>query len=89
MKFNIIIFILLISSICLSFARRYHGNEYYRHHKIMSTSESAKSRIRETMKTMSRNMKIRADMKSLGLLGMTLPDEPVDKMDPIYSAGFN
>ena len=76
MKLNLIILFLLVSSICLSLARRHHSNEYFRHHKTMS--KKAISRALEMMQIMSRNLKIRADMKNMGLLGMTLPDDPFD-----------
>jgi hypothetical protein len=38
---------------------------------------------------MSRNMRIRTDLKNMGMLGMTKPDEPVDAEDAKYGEGYD
>jgi|NOAtaT_6_FD_contig_51_5391728_length_226_multi_3_in_0_out_0_1 hypothetical protein len=62
-----LIFILL-AIFCLGLTRNHH-----RH-----ISKKVIARAAETLKLMSTNMKIRADMKAMGLLGLQNPTESVD-----------
>ncbi len=41
------------------------------------------------MRTVSRNMRIRSDLKNMGMLGMATPEEPADDSDKQYGVGYS
>jgi hypothetical protein len=59
---------ILIAILCLAMARHHHR----------TVSKSVKARAFETMQIMSRNLRIRMDLKAMGLLGIARPNESVD-----------
>lgn len=87
MKLNLVL-IVLVYLICLSMARHHNrSNEYFRHHK--SSLSRAKATTRALLRTTSRNMRIRADLKNMGMLGMATPEENPDNEESKYNEGYD